>query len=96
MESIMSDALTLDQMRSFVAVAEVGSLRAAAGRLSRVQSAVSHAIANLEVRLGVALFDRSARRPRLTPEGQALLADARAVLLKVDTMRARDWAKGSN
>jgi DNA-binding transcriptional LysR family regulator len=94
MESIMLDALNLDQMRTFVAVAEVGSFRAAAGRLSRVQSAVSHAIANLEVQLGVTLFDRSARRPRLTPEGQALLADARAVLLKVDTMRARGLGEG--
>jgi DNA-binding transcriptional LysR family regulator len=89
MESIKLDALTLDQMCTFVAVAEAGSFRAAAARLSRVQSAVSHAIANLEVQLGVTLFDRSARRPKLTPEGQALLADARAVLLKVDTMRAR-------
>jgi DNA-binding transcriptional LysR family regulator len=85
----MLDALTLDQMRTFVAVAEAGSFRAAAGRLSRVQSAVSHAIGNLEVQLGVALFDRSGHRPTLTPEGQALLADARAILLKVDTMRAR-------
>jgi DNA-binding transcriptional LysR family regulator len=85
----MLDALTLDQMRTFVAVAEAGSFRAAAGRLSRVQSAVSHAIGNLEVQLGVILFDRSGRRPTLTLEGQALLADARAILLKVDTMRAR-------
>jgi DNA-binding transcriptional LysR family regulator len=85
----MLDALTLDQMRTLVAVAEAGSFRAAAGRLSRVQSAVSHAVANLEAQLGVALFDRSGHRPTLTPEGRALLADARAVLLKVDTMRAR-------
>ena len=85
----MLDALTLDQMRTFVAVAEAGSFRAAATRLSRVQSAVSHAIGNLEAQLGVTLFDRSGHRPTLTPEGRALLADARAVLLKVDTMRAR-------
>src|SRR5262245_30904917 len=76
-------------MRTFVAVAEAGSFRGAAARLSRVQSAVSHAIGNLETQLGVTLFDRSGRRPTLRPEGQALLADARAVLLKVDTMRAR-------
>jgi len=74
-------------MRTFVAVAEAGSFRAAAGRLSRVQSAVSHAIGNLEAQLGVSLFDRSGRRPTL--EGQALLADVRGVLLKVDAMRAR-------
>jgi DNA-binding transcriptional LysR family regulator len=85
----MLDALTLDQMRTFVAVVETGSFRAAAARLVRVQSAVSHAIANLEAQLGVSLFDRSGHRPALTPEGHSLLADARAILLKVDTMRAR-------
>jgi DNA-binding transcriptional LysR family regulator len=90
----MLDALTLDQMRTFVAVAEAGSFRAAAARLSRVQSAVSHAISNLEVQLGVTVFDRLSRRPTLTPEGQALLADARAILLKVDTMRARGRGLG--
>ncbi|MGO4618494.1 LysR family transcriptional regulator [Ensifer sp. 2YAB10] len=85
----MLDALTLDQMRTFVTVAESGSFRAGAARLSRVQSAVSHAIANLECELGVALFDRSGHRPVLTPEGQALLANARDILLRVDAMRAR-------
>jgi DNA-binding transcriptional LysR family regulator len=85
----MLDALTLDQMRTLVAVVEAGSFRAGARRLSRVQSAVSHAIANMEATLGVALFDRAGHRPTLTPEGQALLADARAILLKVDSLRAR-------
>lgn len=85
----MLDALTFDQIRTFVAVAEAGSFRAGAGRLSRVQSAVSRLIGNLELELGVTLFDRSSHRPTLTPEGQALLADARAILLKVDFMRAR-------
>ena len=79
----MLDALTLDQMRTFVAVADSGSFRAAAGRLSRVQSAVSHAIGNLESHLKIALFDRSGHRPTLTPEGRALLADVRAILAKV-------------
>lgn len=85
----MLDALTLDQMRMFVAVAETGSFRSAAARLTRVQSAVSHAIGNLEAELGLSLFDRSGHRPALTQEGQSLLADARAILLKVDTMRSR-------
>jgi DNA-binding transcriptional LysR family regulator len=90
----MLDALTLDQMRAFVAVADAGSFRAAAGRLARAQSAVSHAIGNLEDQLGVALFDRSGHRPSLTPEGRALLADVRAILLKVDSLRARSRGLG--
>jgi DNA-binding transcriptional LysR family regulator len=85
----MLDGLTLDQMRIFVAVADAGSFRAAAARLARVQSAVSHAIAGLEGQLGVALFDRSGHRPVLTAAGRALLPDVRAALLKVDGLRAR-------
>ncbi|MBO1907622.1 LysR family transcriptional regulator [Microvirga sp. 3-52] len=85
----MLDVLTLDQLRTFVTVADSGSFRSGAARLSRVQSAVSHAIANLEAELRVTLFDRSGHRPALTPEGQALLANARDILLRVDAMRAR-------
>src|SRR5690606_4374924 len=85
----MLDGLTLDQMRVFVTVAETGSFRAAAMRLSRVQSAISHAIGNLEVQLEVELFDRSGHRPQLTAAGLSLLADVRALLIKVDAMRAR-------
>lgn len=85
----MLDALTLDQMRIFATVAESGSFRAAAIKLMRVQSAISYAIANLESQLDVLLFDRSGHRPVLTPEGRLLLSDVRAILLKVDKMRAR-------
>lgn len=90
----MIDALTLDQLRVFAAVADTGSFRAAARKLSRVQSAVSHAIANMESQLGVPLFDRSGHRPVMTPQGQALLANARDILLRVDAMRARAQGLG--
>jgi DNA-binding transcriptional LysR family regulator len=85
----MLDALTLDQMRTFVSVAEAGSFRSAATRLSRAQSAISHAIANLEAQLGLSLFDRSGHRPALTAEGRALLTDIREVLLRVGALKAR-------
>lgn len=91
----MIDALTLDQLRVFVAVADAGSFRAAARSLSRVQSAVSHAIANMEQQLGVTLFDRAGHRPVMTPQGQALLANARDILLRVDAMRARAQGMGT-
>ena len=90
----MIDALTLDQLRVFAAVADTGSFRAAARRLSRVQSAVSHAIANMEAQLGVPLFDRAGHRPVMTPQGQALLANARDILLRVDALRARAQGLG--
>ncbi|WP_312954145.1 LysR family transcriptional regulator [Stutzerimonas nitrititolerans] len=91
----MLDSLTLDQIRTFVTVADSGSFRSGAARLLRVQSAISHAIANLEAELGLQLFDRSGYRPVLTPEGQALLANARDILLRADAMRARARALGA-
>lgn len=85
----MLDALTLDQLRMLAAIADAGSFTAAAKRLRRTQSAVSHAIAVLEAQLGAVLFDRSARTPRLTPAGEAVVADARLVLARVGVLKAR-------
>lgn len=85
----MLDPLSLDQLRTFVAVADCGSFRAGAASLARAQSAVSQSIANLEQQLRTNLFDRSGYRPVMTPEGQSLLIEARDVLLRVDAMRAR-------
>ncbi len=85
----MLDILTLGQMQMFVAVADAGSFRAGAARLHRVQSAVSHAIANLEEQLQVRLFDRSGHKPVLTPTGKALLGDVKVILSKVDALRSR-------
>ncbi len=85
----MLDAITLDQLRMLVAIADTGSFRAAAKRVQRAQSAVSHAIASLEGQLGVALFDRAGYRPALTAEGRVLLADARRVLANAEGLRAR-------
>ena len=88
----MLDGVSLDQLRTFIAAADEGSFSAAGRRLRRAQSVVSHTLANLEGRLGVKLFDRSARLPLLTDQGRALLADARAVAGDIDLFKAR--AKG--
>ncbi len=85
----MLDALTLDQLRVLVAVAETGSFSAAARRLRRVQSAVSQSVAALENTLRLQLFDRSGRVPRLTQAGLALVEDARRVIEGVEGLRAR-------
>ncbi|UHD45488.1 LysR family transcriptional regulator [Aureimonas altamirensis] len=92
----MLDALTLDQIRTFVTIADSGSFRSAARKLSRVQSGVSVAIANLEAALGVELFDRSGHRPVLTAQGRVLLGNARDIILRVDVLRAeaRGFASG--
>jgi DNA-binding transcriptional LysR family regulator len=85
----MLDAVTLDQLRTFIAAVDEGSFSAAGRKLRRAQSVVSQTLANLEAQLGVKLFDRSARYPRLTEEGRSLLADARSVADNVDEFKAR-------
>lgn len=81
---------TLDQLQVFLAVAEAGSFAAAARQLKRATSAVSYQIDQLELQLGLALFDRSAtRRPVLAPAGIALRAEAQSVLRGIDALRAR-------
>lgn len=85
----MLDGVTLDQIRTFIAAVEQGSFSAAGRKLRRAQSVVSHTLANLEAQLGVSLFERSGRYPRLTEEGQSLLRDARAVADHMDDFKAR-------
>lgn len=80
---------SLDQLRVFIAVIDHGGFAHAARALHRTQSVISYTIANLEEQLNVELLDRSKRKPTLTEAGKALLADARAVSLRVDGMRAR-------
>ncbi|MEM7170555.1 MAG: LysR family transcriptional regulator [Pseudomonadota bacterium] len=71
---------SFDQLQAFVAAADAGSFSAAGRSLNKAQSAVSTAVINLEIDLGVALFDRSGRNPRLTAAGTSLLRFARSVL----------------
>jgi DNA-binding transcriptional LysR family regulator len=85
----MIDGVTLDQLRTFIAAAETGSFSAAGRKLRRAQSVVSQTLANLELQLGVKLFDRSARYPRLTDEGRSLLVDAHRVAAEMDCFKAR-------
>lgn len=80
---------SLDQLRVFIAVIDHGGFAHAARALHRTQSVISYTIANLEEQLNVELLDRTKRKPALTEAGRALLADARAVSLKVDSMRSR-------
>jgi DNA-binding transcriptional LysR family regulator len=89
---IVLDGVSLDQLRAFIAAVDEGSFSAGARRLHRAQSAVSELVSNLEAQIGVVLFDRSERYPKLTPAGVLLVADARSVVANVDLLKAR--AKG--
>ncbi len=85
----MLDGISLDQLRTFVAAVDEGSFSAASRRLRRAQSAVSQSISTLEDQIGISLFDRSARRPKLTAAGSALLSDARSLVAGIDALKAR-------
>lgn len=85
----MLDAVTLDQLRTFIAAADQGSFSAAGRKLRRAQSVVSKTLANLEGQFGVQLFDRTRRRPVLTAQGEVLLAHARTVTGDVDLLKAQ-------
>ena len=70
----------IEQLRTFVAVAEAGSLTAAASRVFLSQSSVSEQVRKLEERAGRSLFTRSKAGVALTEAGARLLTHARAIL----------------
>ncbi len=72
------------QLRCFVAVAEVGSVRRAATRLGLAQPTVTEHLRRLEAVLGFEVFDRVGRGVVLTEEGRLLLPRARAAVRAVD------------
>jgi|SRR5579871_2207961 len=72
--------MDLRHARTFVAVAELGTVSKAAQRLRIAQPALSRQISDLEGELGFKLFDRVGRRLLLTSEGGQLLGDCRGLL----------------
>ena len=72
--------LDLGTLRSFVTIADSGSMTRAAGRLFMTQSAISMQIKRLENSLGMSVFDRSAQGMSTTTEGEQLLIFANQML----------------
>ncbi|HVL98992.1 MAG TPA: LysR family transcriptional regulator [Egibacteraceae bacterium] len=91
-------AMTLRQLRTFLAVADAGSVQIAAESLFVSQPAVSAAVANLERELGVALVARHGRGLRLTTAGAAFADDVRTSLglLEQGSRRARSIEDPAN
>jgi DNA-binding transcriptional LysR family regulator len=71
---------TLSELQAVVVIARRGGFRAAARELEVSPTALSHGIANLEARLGVRLFNRTTRSVRLTPAGEAFIAEVTPAL----------------
>ncbi|MFT5644159.1 MAG: DNA-binding transcriptional LysR family regulator [Janthinobacterium sp.] len=76
-------ALSIETLFMFVQSAALGAFSGAARQPGKQQSTVSEAIANLEIDLGLTLFNGATRRPALTGHGKAMLMPAQQVLLPV-------------
>ena len=86
--------MTLQQLRYLIAIAEYGSMNAAAYNLYASQSNLSTAIRDLERELGITIFKRSNRGVTLTSEGTELLGYARQVVEQANMLENR-YAKDS-
>ena len=80
--------MKLNQLRDMLAVAENGSLRAAARQLGIAQPALTRSIQELERELGVPLFERKSKGVSVTPMGELFMRRASAV--RSELRRARE------
>ncbi|MBN9271756.1 MAG: LysR family transcriptional regulator, partial [Mesorhizobium sp.] len=87
----MQAPLDLDQLQTFIAIADTGSFTRAAEEVHRTQSAVSMQMRRLEERIGKPLFEKDGRLNKLSEEGDRLLAYARRMMvLNRETLAAFD------
>jgi DNA-binding transcriptional LysR family regulator len=81
--------MDLRHVRTFVTVAELGTVSKAAEHLHTAQPALSRQLSHFEQELGLKLFDRVGRRLVLTGEGEQLLGDCRALLIHASALGER-------
>jgi DNA-binding transcriptional LysR family regulator len=85
----MTAMIDVDQLRTFIAIAETGSFTKAAEVVNKTQSAVSMQMKRLEERIERPVFFRDGRASKLTEDGQRLLDYARRIIkLNVETLAA--------
>lgn len=88
MDKVLND-FDWSLVRAFLAVAETGSLSAAARHLSQSQPTLGRQIKQLEDQIGLRLFERQARGLELTETGESLLEPARAMRAAFGQLRLR-------
>lgn len=81
--------MTLQQLRYLIAIAEYGSINAAANNMYASQSNLSTAVHDLEQELGITIFTRSNRGVTLTNDGAELLGYARQVVEQANMLESR-------
>jgi DNA-binding transcriptional LysR family regulator len=78
--------MNLRNIEAFLAVGEAGSFTSAAKRLDKTQSAVSQAVRQLEIELGITLIDRDSRHVTFTPAGELLRSHAEQLVEDIHKM----------
>lgn len=85
----MTALIDIEQLRTFIAIAETGSFTRAADVVHKTQSAVSMQMKRLEERLACPIFARDGRASKLTDDGERLLDYARRIVkLNVEALAA--------
>jgi DNA-binding transcriptional LysR family regulator len=83
--------LDLDQLQTFISIADTGSFTKAADEVHRTQSAVSMQMRRLEERIGKPLFEKDGRTNKLSEDAEKLLSYARRMIrLNRETLAAFD------
>lgn len=80
--------LSFGHLEALIAIAELGSFRAAAERLGVTQPTISMRVKELEQSLNAKLFDRSSYRPQLTADGREILKYAQRMMVLIRDMQA--------
>ncbi|WP_028864498.1 LysR family transcriptional regulator [Psychromonas aquimarina] len=78
---------SFEQLSAFIAVAETGSFSKAAKSLHKDRSTLHQQVGNLEIDLGITLFDRSGKFPKITFEGESLLTQAKHILYQAQLLQ---------
>jgi DNA-binding transcriptional LysR family regulator len=86
--------MNLTQLRSLVAIDDAGGFSSAADNLFVTPSAISHQMRDLEAELGVELFDRASRPPRLNAHGHAVVERGRDLLVRFNQLAEQARSPG--
>jgi len=78
--------MTYEQLVTLNAIVTEGTFRAAAERLHKSQSAISHMIKKLESEIDVVLLSREGYRPKLTPAGEVFYRQATRVMQQMQQL----------
>ena len=78
--------MSIRDLKTFLLIAESGSFGGAARAIYRTQSAVTAQVQALEEQLGIRLFDRTSRPPKLTAAGRAFIPHAREAVSAYDAL----------